>query len=128
MIFIFFFFFKQKTAYEIGCDGDAEIFADPILFNRAIGNLIDNALRFAPDKGKIRIAIRVRENGVEISVTDNGSGVAPEHLPRVFDRFYRADPSRSSAGTGLGLALVRSIVDLHGGRATIQSGLGGGTA
>src|SRR6266404_2822352 len=113
---------------EIGCDGDAEIFADPILFNRAIGNLIDNALRFTPDKGKIRIAIRVRENGVEISVADNGSGIAPEHLPRVFDRFYRADPSRSSAGTGLGLALVRSIVDLHGGRATIQSGLGGGTA
>jgi len=111
----------EDRQIEIGCDGDAEIFADPILFNRAIGNLIDNALRFTPDKGKIRIAIRVRENGVEISVADNGSGIAPEHLPRVFDRFYRADPSRSSSGTGLGLALVKSIVDLHGGAARIES-------
>ena len=123
--------FYQPLAEErritITCEGEAEIFADPILFNRAVGNLIDNALRFTPDGGSIRISIRNAENATEISITDTGSGIAPEHLPRVFDRFYRADPSRSSAGTGLGLALVRSIVDLHGGRAMIQSGLGGGT-
>jgi two-component system heavy metal sensor histidine kinase CusS len=112
---------------EIACNGDAEIFADPVLFNRAIGNLIDNALRFTPDNGRIRIAISAGENGVGISVADTGSGIAPEHLPRVFDRFYRADPSRSSAGTGLGLALVKSIVDLHGGSAQIDSELGRGT-
>src|SRR5438270_6317415 len=85
---------------EISCAGEAEIFADPILFNRAIGNLVDNALRFTPDKGNIRIAIRDVESSVEISVTDNGSGIAPEHLSRVFDRFYRVDPSRRAAGTG----------------------------
>ena len=112
---------------EISCKGDAEIFADPILFNRAIGNLIDNAFRFAPENGRIQISIRGAENGTEISVTDNGSGIAPEHLPRVFDRFYRADPSRSAAGTGLGLSLVKSIVDLHGGTATIESEVGRGT-
>ena len=112
---------------EISCDGDAEIFADPILFNRAIGNLIDNALRFTPENGKIRIAIGTLKSGTEISVTDDGPGIAPEHLPRVFDRFYRADPSRSSVGTGLGLALVKSIVDLHGGSATIHSEIGHGT-
>jgi len=112
---------------EISCDGDAEIFADPILFNRAIGNLIDNALRFTPENGKIRIAIGTLKSGTEISVTDDGPGIAPEHLPRVFDRFYRADPSRSAAGTGLGLALVKSIVDLHGGSATIHSEIGHGT-
>jgi signal transduction histidine kinase len=60
-------------------------------------------------------------------VTDNGSGIAPEHVPRVFDRFYRADSSRSSTGTGLGLALVKSIADLHGGTASVQSELGRGT-
>jgi two-component system heavy metal sensor histidine kinase CusS len=113
---------------EISCDGDTEIFADPILFNRAIGNLIDNALRFTPENGKIRIAIGTSENGSEISVSDNGPGIAPEHLSRVFDRFYRADPSRSSVGSGLGLALVKSIVDLHGGSATIKSEPGDGTA
>src|SRR5205085_795637 len=112
---------------EISCAGEAEIFADPILFNRAIGNLIDNALRFTPDKGNIRIAIRDVGSSVEISVTDNGSGIAPEHLSRVFDRFYRVDPSRNAAGTGLGLALVKSIVDLHGGSVRIQSKSSHGT-
>jgi two-component system heavy metal sensor histidine kinase CusS len=111
----------------ITCSGEAEIFADPMLFNRAIGNLVDNALRFTPDKGHIRIAIRDLRGNAEISVTDTGSGIAAEHLPRVFDRFYRADPSRSSAGSGLGLALVKSIVDLHGGSASIESEVGRGT-
>jgi two-component system, OmpR family, heavy metal sensor histidine kinase CusS len=111
----------------ISATGDGEIFADPILFNRAIGNLIDNAFRFTPDKGKIEIAIRTIDRGVEISVSDNGSGIGPEHLSRVFDRFYRADPSRSAAGTGLGLSLVKSIVDLHGGSAKIESAAGRGT-
>jgi two-component system heavy metal sensor histidine kinase CusS len=112
---------------EISCTGEAEVFADPILFNRAFGNLVDNALRFTPDGGKIRISIRSEQSDTEISVSDTGAGIAAEHLPRVFDRFYRADPSRSSAGTGLGLALVKSIVDLHGGSAVIQSQLGRGT-
>lgn len=120
--------FAEDRHVEIACIGDAEIFADPILFNRAMGNLIDNALRFTPDKGRIRIAINARENGAEVSVTDDGSGIDPEHLPRVFDRFYRADPSRSSAGTGLGLSLVKSIVDLHGGSASIESQPNRGTA
>lgn len=112
----------------ISSTGDAEIFADPILFNRAIGNLIDNALRFTPDNGEIEIAIREFVDGnVAISVIDNGSGIAPEHLPRVFDRFYRADPSRSAAGTGLGLSLIKSIVDLHGGTAKIESTFEQGT-
>jgi two-component system heavy metal sensor histidine kinase CusS len=109
------------------CEGEAEIFADPILFNRAVGNLIDNALRFAPDGGSIRISIRNAENAAEISITDTGSGIASEHLPRVFDRFYRVDASRSAAGTGLGLALVKSILDLHGGSTKIESELGLGT-
>jgi two-component system heavy metal sensor histidine kinase CusS len=63
-----------------------------------------------------------------VTVRDNGSGIAAAHLPRVFDRFYRADSSRTSAGTGLGLALVKSIAELHGGSATIQSEEGQGTA
>ena len=62
-----------------------------------------------------------------MTVSDNGSGIAAEHLPRVFDRFYRAESSRSSDGAGLGLALVKSIVELHGGSATIQSELNRGT-
>jgi two-component system heavy metal sensor histidine kinase CusS len=111
----------------INCSGQGQISADPALFERAVGNLVDNALRFTPENGSIQIALAERANDFEVAVSDNGSGVAPEHLPRVFDRFYRAEPSRGSDGAGLGLALVKSIVDLHGGTASIQSEIGRGT-
>ncbi len=118
----------EEARITMTCSGEAEVFADPLLFNRAIGNLIDNALRFTPKEGHIEISLRRVANGAEISVRDSGSGIAPEHLPRVFDRFYRGDPSRSSRGTGLGLALVKSIVDLHGGSVAIESTPGRETA
>ena len=111
----------------ISCTGEGQIYADPMLFGRALSNLIDNALRFTPDGGSIRLAIAMHATHAEISVADTGCGIAPEHIPRVFDRFFRADPARSSHGVGLGLALVKSIVDLHGGSAEVQSELGRGT-
>jgi signal transduction histidine kinase len=92
-----------------------------------VGNLLDNAWRFTPENGRIEITLFERDTSFKVAVHDNGCGIAPEHLPRVFDRFYRAESSRSSDGAGLGLALVKSIVDLHGGTATIQSDLGRGT-
>src|SRR5438270_2092727 len=123
--------FYQTAAEDrhvnIACSGEGQIFADPALFNRAVGNLIDNALRFTTDGGSIGISVRGTPETTEISVTDTGFGIGPEHLPHVFERFYRADPSRSSGGTGLGLALVKSIVDLHGGSTTIRSNVPGGT-
>ena len=109
------------------CSGQGQISADPALFERAVGNLVDNALRFTPENGSIQIALDERTKDFEVAVSDSGSGIAPEHLPRVFDRFYRAESSRGSDGAGLGLALVKSIVDLHGGTATIQSEIGRGT-
>ncbi len=111
----------------INCSGEGQISADPALFERAVSNLVDNALRFTPENGSIQIALAEHATDLEIAVRDNGSGIAPEHLPRVFDRFYRAESSRGSDGAGLGLALVKSIVDLHGGSATIQSKIGRGT-
>jgi len=123
--------FYQAIADErhvsISCTGDGYIYADPNLFERALGNLLDNALRFTPKNGSIQIALSEHDCDFEIAVNDNGCGIAPEHLPRVFDRFYRADSSRGSDGAGLGLALVKSIVDLHGGSASIQSEMGRGT-
>src|SRR5438094_774865 len=123
--------FYQAIADErnvsISCTGDGYIYADPDLFERALGNLLDNALRFTPKNGSIQIALSEHDSDFEIAVSDNGCGIAPEHLPRAFDRFYRADSSRGSYGAGLGLALVKSIVDLHSGSATIQSEPGRGT-
>jgi two-component system heavy metal sensor histidine kinase CusS len=111
----------------INCSGDGQMYADPDLFERAVGNLLDNALRFTPENGSIQIALSERNADFEVAVSDTGCGIAPEHLPRVFDRFYRAESSRGSDGAGLGLALVKSIVDLHGGSATIESEIGRGT-
>jgi len=111
----------------INCTGEGEIYGDPVLFGRAVSNLVDNALRFTPDGGTIQISITVKAAHSEVTVSDNGCGIAPEHLPRVFDRFYRVDSSRSSDGAGLGLALVKSIVDLHGGSAKIESEANRGT-
>jgi len=111
----------------IHCSGEGEAYADPVLFERAVSNLVDNALRFTPENGKIQISVTVTAAHSEVTVSDSGCGIAPEHLPRVFDRFYRADSSRSSDGAGLGLALVKSIVDLHGGSARIESEVNRGT-
>ena len=111
----------------INCSGDGQIYADPDLFERALGNLLDNALRFTPENGSIQIALSQHEADFEVAIRDNGCGIAAQHLPRVFDRFYRAESSRGSDGAGLGLALVKSIVDLHGGSAKIDSDVGRGT-
>jgi two-component system, OmpR family, heavy metal sensor histidine kinase CusS len=123
--------FYQAVAHDhhvtINCSGHGQIYADPDLFERAVGNLLDNALRFTAEHGSIRVAVSKHNSDFEVTVSDDGSGIAAEHLPRVFDRFYRAESSRSSDGAGLGLALVKSIVELHGGSATIQSELNRGT-
>jgi two-component system heavy metal sensor histidine kinase CusS len=111
----------------ITCSGNGQICADPDLFERAVGNLVDNALRFTAEHGSIRVAVSKHNSDFQVTVNDNGSGIGAEHLPRVFDRFYRAESSRGSDGAGLGLALVKSIMELHGGSATIESNHGRGT-
>jgi two-component system, OmpR family, heavy metal sensor histidine kinase CusS len=116
---------EQKLA--ITCTGDAQFVADKMLFSRAVSNLVENAVRYTPSGGSIEISIDQRDSTSTVVVKDTGAGIAAEHLPRVFDRFYRAESSRSSDGVGLGLALVKSIMDMHGGSATIESEPGRGT-
>lgn len=116
----------EERGVEVICEGNAWLIGDPMLFRRAVSNLLGNALRHTPAKGNIRIALCVLDDqNVELIVRDTGSGIALEHLPKVFDRFYRADDS--PGGSGLGLAIVQSIMRLHGGSASIQSQLGQGT-
>jgi two-component system, OmpR family, heavy metal sensor histidine kinase CusS len=117
----------EERGISITNEGDGDVYADPLLFDRALSNLLDNALRFTPDRGKITIRSHSKNGRTELTVEDTGCGIAPHHLLRIFDRFYRVDSSRSSKGTGLGLALVKSITDLHGGSATATSELNCGT-
>jgi two-component system heavy metal sensor histidine kinase CusS len=130
-------FSKLVEFYDIAADeqgvrliarGDCEVMADPMLLRRALSNLLSNALRYTPRGGTVRLLAERRHDHIGISVSDDGAGIAPEHLPHLFDRFYRVDPSRSSTdSTGLGLAVVRSIVELHGGHAEVASVPGKGS-
>lgn len=110
--------------------GDAPITADPVLFRQAVGNLVTNAIMHSGKNGPIRVELTADSAGSTVRVMDQGIGIPPEHLPHVFDRFYRVDAARSrdsDSGTGLGLAIVKAIVDLHGGGVDMQSAPGAGT-
>jgi len=97
---------------------------------RALGNLLDNALRYTPSTGEVSVQAAAEPAGwVEISVSDNGSGIRRQDLPRIFERFYRSGKSRERGHghSGLGLAIVREIVEAHGGRINVSSREGKGT-
>ncbi|MEP6956416.1 MAG: heavy metal sensor histidine kinase, partial [Chthoniobacterales bacterium] len=118
---------SDERHVAIRCEGNGEVYADALLLARAVSNLVDNALHHTPDGGAIVISVSSSGDATQVTVRDNGSGIAMVDLPRVFDRFYRADFSRSVQGTGLGLALVKSIMALHGGTSQIESESGRGT-
>jgi two-component system heavy metal sensor histidine kinase CusS len=102
---------------------------DRVLFQRAVANLVENAVSHTPAGGNITLAAHAKNGLVCIDISDTGEGIPPQHLPHVFDRFYRADSARSSRGghMGLGLAIVHAIVELHGGSIDISSELSRGT-
>ena len=97
--------------------------ADEELVKRMILNLLDNAVKYTPEGGEISLALEKQNGNAEIVVRDNGIGISEQDQQRVFDRFYRVDKARSRAlgGAGLGLAIVRSIVEAHGGQIRIES-------
>ena len=120
-----------EKAVEVRADiaPDAErVFADPTALRQVIGNLVENAVRHTTE-GTVSVVARRLGNQITIAVTDTGVGIPSNHLPRIFERFYRVDPGRSreQGGTGLGLAIVRHLVEAHGGVATAESVAGAGT-
>jgi two-component system, OmpR family, heavy metal sensor histidine kinase CusS len=100
---------------------------DRLLTLRAIGNLVSNAIRHTPVGGTVIITTLSDAGAIRITVTDTGCGIAPEHLPHMFDRFYRADRLGAGGRSGLGLAIVKAIAELHGGSVEISSAIGQGT-
>lgn len=125
--------FYEAAAEEAGVElsvtsAAVQCCVDRILFQRAIGNLVTNALTHTPRGGRIAICGAAIEFDVKVTVADSGSGIAAEHLPHVFDRLYRATGLHADpAGCGLGLSIVKSIVELHGGKVRIASLVGKGT-
>jgi two-component system sensor histidine kinase BaeS len=113
----------------LSATGPAIAVVDPARIRQALGNLVANAVKFTPAGGSVSVSVRGGREGVELSVTDTGPGIAPEHLPHLFDRFYRADPSRSrsTGGSGLGLAITKHLVEAHDGRVGVSSTPGRGS-
>ncbi len=119
-----------RHAITLADPGDAEIAGNEVELRSAVANLVNNAVRYTPEGGRIEVGWRILANGAgEIAVADTGRGIAREHVPRLTERFYRVDSGRSrdSGGTGLGLAIVKHVVERHGGELDIASEAGQGS-
>ncbi|BBY65904.1 sensor histidine kinase [Mycolicibacterium helvum] len=125
----------RAGAADIGLRSDVDpaarsLWVDPQRLGQVLGNLLDNALHHTPAGGRVEVSVTTSGGGPVLTVTDTGEGVGEEHLPRLFERFYRVDParSRSGGGSGIGLAIAKAIVEAHGGRISARSdGPGAGT-
>ena len=121
---------SKSVTLDTSTDPDAQtIVADRTALEQILMNLVENALRHTGEGGRIAIETLAEADGVSLIVSDTGTGIPPEHLPRIFERFYRADSGRSreAGGTGLGLAIVRHLVEAHGGMVRAESVVGTGT-
>ena len=112
---------------------DADVVQQPMDFDaeqikQVLGNLIANAVKFTPEHGRILVRVSVANEELQMEVRDSGVGIAPEHLPHVFDRFYQIDTRENTGGTGIGLAHTQELVTLMGGRITVESEVGWGTS
>ena len=122
----------QERGVSLGCESQEEpllIEGDPDRLQQLLLILLDNGLKHTPKGGIISVVAKRHGHDALIAVSDNGEGIAPEHLPRIFDRFYRADKTRSRAqgGAGLGLSIAKAIVEAHAGQLAVDSALGSGT-
>ncbi|MHC8408022.1 heavy metal sensor histidine kinase [Pseudomonas sp. TMB3-21] len=117
----------EDARVTLNRDGSGQLLGDRNMLRRALSNLLDNALRFAPENGEVRVRIIDRSTGLSLIIENTGKVISAELLPRLFDRFYRADPARqegSSEHAGLGLAITQSIVRAHGGQIRCESDRG----
>ncbi|MEI8373254.1 MAG: ATP-binding protein [Planctomycetota bacterium] len=114
---------EKNMQIQLTCPTELTALINASLLEQAVANLIENAIAYSPPSQTVEVSGLTGEREIEIRVRDRGCGISREHLPRIFERFYRVDKSRSrdSGGTGLGLAIVKHIVQIHGGRATVQS-------
>jgi len=126
-LFDFYEALAEEKSLSLSLVGDGRVCGDHLMLRRAISNLLSNAIRHTPPRGWIEVRIeRTAEAGVRLTISNSGTPIPAEHLPRLFDRFYRVDASRqrSSEGAGLGLAITKSIFLAHGGTISVRTGEG----
>ena len=122
-LFDFFDALAEEKQLRLSLTGSGQVSGDKLMLRRALANLLSNAIRHTPAGGSIRVRIEATDGDTTLAIENSGEPIPPEHLSRIFDRFYRADPSRhrSNEGAGLGLAITRSIVQAHGGEISVRS-------
>jgi two-component system phosphate regulon sensor histidine kinase PhoR len=120
---------EKKIRINLDCEKETSAIFDPTLIEQAVVNLLDNALKYSEPQSTVLLKSHQQNSEVIISVQDHGIGIAQKHLPRLFERFYRVDKSRSrkEGGTGLGLAIVKHIAKAHGGYVAVESKIGEGS-
>ena len=125
-LFSFFEVLTEAKNVRLVLDGEGSVIGDRMLLRRALSNVISNAIRYTQESGTVSVSINHVDGGLRICIDNTGKPIPSEHIPRLFDRFYRVDASRqeSSEGAGLGLAITKSIINLHGGTIGVQSGNG----
>jgi signal transduction histidine kinase len=121
---------EEEILLDIEVPGELPALGDPDRTGQILAALLDNAMRFTPPGGRVTVAGHSYDGRVEASVTDTGPGISSEHLPHVFERFYRADTARrrSSGGTGLGLAIARDLAAIQGGEVVVRNAKNGGAS
>ena len=121
---------EKGIGINLSCEEGLEAFIDPTLLEQAVVNLLDNAVKYSEPHSAVHLKASTTDSEFQISVEDQGIGIAKKHLPRLFERFYRVDKARSRklGGTGLGLAIVKHIAHAHGGQVTVESTPGKGSA
>lgn len=116
----------QELTTHVDCE--AEVVADPDRLRQVFHNLLDNAIKYTPEEGGIQVTLARRDSHAVVTVEDRGTGIPPEHLPRIFDRFYRVNKgSNAGDGSGLGLSIVQSVVTAMGGQVEVKSTVGEGS-
>lgn len=123
-LFDFFDALAEEKGLQLTLTGSGQVSGDKLMLRRALANLISNAIRHTPTNGSIRVGIEACNEGTKLSVENSGEPIPQEQMSRIFDRFYRGDPSRHGGGegAGLGLAITRSIIRAHGGEISVRSG------
>jgi signal transduction histidine kinase len=121
-------FAEAAVTLTVASGHSAIAYGNPDQIERIVANLIENALRYTPRGGSVRVEILRDRTHLRVVVRDTGIGIAPDNHDRIFDRFWRADPSRANEGSGLGLAIARALARRHGGDVAVASSLGAGSA